>query len=209
VTAPQYYAIQLLAVRREQDRLSELEGAARQMVEAQPDRPAWRAALAALLADAGKLGEAREQLDLLAAGRFEDIPRDGDWMTTIALASEAAAATADAERAGLLYEALEPYAERNVVIGLAAVCLGSASRYLGKLALTADRPHEAREHLERALLANATLKAPVELAHAQLDLAGMPGSGKRACELITAAGQAAAALGLPRVGRRVAELGDR
>jgi tetratricopeptide (TPR) repeat protein len=207
VTAPQYYAIQLLALRREQDRMSELEAPARQMVESQPDRPAWRAALSALLADCGRFDEAREELDALATHRFEDIPRDGDWITAVTLASEAAVAVGDAERAGLLYELLLPYADHNVVIGLAAVCLGSASRHLGKLAFVAGRAEEAHRHLEQALRGNRDVKAPVALAHTQLDYAWALGaSGKRATELIDAAAQTAHQLGLPALSRRAAEL---
>ena len=46
VTASQYYAIQILGVRREQARMAELETAARALVAQTPERPAWRAALA-------------------------------------------------------------------------------------------------------------------------------------------------------------------
>jgi tetratricopeptide (TPR) repeat protein len=206
VTAPQYYAIQLLAVRREQDRLQELEPPAREMVDAQPARPAWRAGLAVLLADSGRVDEAREQLDVLAANDFRDIPRDGDWMTAIAMTAEAVVAAADAARAAVLYEALLPYADRNVVIGLAAVCLGSAARHLGKLAFVAGRADTAREHFEHALRANASVKAPVALAHTQLDYAWLLGSSKRAGELISGAARTARQLGLPAVARRAAEL---
>ncbi len=207
VTAPQYYAIQLLALRREQDRMGELEVPALQMVEAQPDRPAWRAALSALLADGGRTDEARSHLEALSARGFEAIPRDGDWMTAITLASEAVVAVGDAQQASLLYEMLLPYADRNVVIGLAAVCLGSAARNLGKLAFTAGRPQTARDHLEQALRANTTLNAPVALAHTRLDYAWVLGaSGKQAGELIAAAEQTAQQLGLPAVARRAASL---
>ena len=42
-----------------------------------------------------------------------------------------------------LYELLAPYRDGNVVIGLAAACLGSAARYLGRLAATIGRADEA------------------------------------------------------------------
>jgi tetratricopeptide (TPR) repeat protein len=203
VTAPQYYAIQLLAVRREQDRMVELEGAARQVVEANPARPAWRAALALLLRQGGQAEEAGDQFDLLAARDFADIPRDGDWMTAIVLISEVAVAFGDGARAALLFELLAPYAEQNVVIGLAAVCMGSAARYLGRLAVVMGREREARQLFEQALAANAALRAPVELAHAQLDYAGVLGSGRRAQELIRAAARTATELNLPAVAHRV------
>ena len=62
MTAPQYYAIQLLAIRREQGRMGELEAAAaRARWPPTPHRPAWRAALATLLRGepAGRGGAAR------------------------------------------------------------------------------------------------------------------------------------------------------
>ena len=66
VTAPQYYAIQLLAIRREQARMAELEAPARQLVASNPHRVAWRAALAALLAETGHPEQARAELRALA-----------------------------------------------------------------------------------------------------------------------------------------------
>ena len=96
-----------------------------------------------------------------------------------------------------------------MVIGLAAVCLGSASRHLGKLAWTAGQEGEAREHFEAALRANMILKAPLALAHTQLDYARMLEPGRRADELTAAAERTAQELGLPMVARRAAELRGR
>jgi DNA-binding SARP family transcriptional activator/tetratricopeptide (TPR) repeat protein len=207
VTAPQYYAIQMLGIRREQDRMPELEDAARRVVEANPARPAWRAGLAIVLEKAERPELAREQLEILAARDFADIPRDADWLAAVTLISDVAVALADSARAALLYDLLLPYGEQNVVIGLASVCLGSVARYLGRLAVTAGRPDAAEEHFKRAIGANTALRAPVELAHTQLDYARILGSGARARQLIEAARKAAAELELPAVARRVAELG--
>jgi DNA-binding SARP family transcriptional activator len=206
VTAPQYYAIQLLAIRQEQGRMDELEQPAREMVKANPYRPAWRAALAALLAEAGRADEAQREFDVVAEQDFHDIPEDGDWLIAITLLADCCVELEDHSRAGQLYELLYPYREANVVIGVAAVCLGSAARYLGRLAAVTGRHAEAAEHFERALKANQALRAPVCLAHTQLDFALALGGGPRAAELIEAAARAASALALPRVARRVAQL---
>jgi DNA-binding SARP family transcriptional activator len=208
VTAPQYYAIQLLAIRREQGRLPELEEAARQQVGGYPALTAWRAALAMVLWETGKVGEARDQYELLAAQDFRDIPQGGDWLTTMILLSDVCVGLGDAVRAEALYEALMPYEGSNVVIGLAAVCLGSAARFLGKLAATIGRAGEARGHFERALEANAKLQSPVFLAHTQLDYAQALGRERSASKLIAAAERTAAELGLPAVGQRAEALGD-
>ncbi len=206
VTASQYYAIQVLGIRRDQGRMGELELAARQLVEDNPGRPAWRAALATLLCEEGRLPEAREEFERLALGDFEDVPKDLDWMIAMVLLSDVCADLGDRERAALLYSKLEPYADDNVVIGLAAVCLGSAASFLGKLAATMGRPAEAERHFERALEANAALGAPGCLARTQVDYARALGPGPRATELLAAAAQAAAELGLGAVARKVAEL---
>jgi tetratricopeptide (TPR) repeat protein len=207
VTAAQYYAIQLLAIRREQARIGELEVAARQMVASTPTRAAWRAALATTLSESGQLEAARAELDQLAAQNFRDIPQDGDWITTMTLLCDLCAALGDARRAALLYDAMLPYAGVNVVAGIAVICLGSAARYLGKLAATIGRGREAAEHFERALEENARLKSPVLTAHTQLDYAAALGSGLRASRMIADASDTAAELGLPSVALRAERLG--
>jgi DNA-binding SARP family transcriptional activator/tetratricopeptide (TPR) repeat protein len=206
ITASQYYAIQLLAVRRDQGRLVELEPAARQMVEDNPDRPGWRAALAILLCQGGRLDEARSHLERLAARDFEDIPRDLDWKIAMILLSEVCAELGDGPRAARLYAKLEPYAATNVVIGLAVVCLGSTESFLGKLAATIGRHREAADHFERALVANTALEAPVCLLRTQLDYARLLGRGRRSDELLDAAERAGAELGLVWVAGRAAEI---
>ncbi len=209
VTAPQYHAIQLLAIRREQRRMAELEQPARQLAGANPSRPAWRAALADLLLETGRTAEAQAEFEALATHDFDDVPQDGDWMTAITLLTDVCAGLGDTARAELLYQRLLPYAEANVVIGLAAVCLGSAAGFLGKLAATSGRDGAAAAHFEHALDANAALKAPVCLAHTQLDYARLLGRATRAVELIDAAARTAAELGLPWVARRAEQLRGR
>ena len=209
VTAAQYYAIQVLGIRRDQGRMGELEQAARQLVEDNPGRPAWRAALATLLCQEGRLSEAREEFERLAGGDFEDIPKDLDWMIAITLLSDVCADLGDSDRAALLYAKLEPYADANVVIGLAAVCLGSAASFLGKLAATAGRADLAVGHFEHALEANAALDAPGCLARTRVDYARALGPGPRAEELLAAAEQTAGELGLGAVARKIAEFRGR
>jgi DNA-binding SARP family transcriptional activator/tetratricopeptide (TPR) repeat protein len=211
VTATQYYAIQLLAIRREQGRMGELEHATRRLVADNPSRPAWRAALANLLCEEGRLPEAEEEFERLAAHDFEDVPRDLDWIIAMTLLSDVCADLGDPRRAALLYAMLEPYAEVNVVIGFAAVCLGSAASFLGKLAATMGEPELAAEHFERALVANDELPAPACLARTQVDyaraiLSFAEGPDARADELLEAARLAAAERGLGAVARRVERL---
>lgn len=207
VTAPQYFAVQLLAIRREQGRIAELEASARQLVERNPNRAAWRAALGVVLWESGEREQAGDQLEALAAQEFTDVFLDGDWMTAMTLIADLCAGLGDETRAALVYDAMLPYAELNVVVGMAAICLGAASRYLGKLAATMGRLRDAREHFEHALAANERLQAPVQLAHAQLDYAAaLGGRGARASRLVGEAAHTAAELGLPLVARRAEEI---
>ena len=209
VTAPQYYAVQVLYLRREQSRMGELEDPVREALSTNPDRAAWRAGLALLLNETGRTEEARAEFDLLARDGFGWVPRDGDWMVVTALAADLAHALDDAERAAILYELLEPYADTNVVIGLGAVCLGATSRYLGRLALTLGRREEAVAHLRHAVAANASLQATIELAHSRVDLAWALGPGAEAMALLQQAEGVAAERRLPAVARRAALLRER
>ncbi len=206
VTAPQYYAVQLLAIRREQARMAELEGPVRELVNANPHRPAWRAGLMTLLWETGRREEAQHELDALAAEDFADIPRDGDWLIAITLLAEGAAELGDRKRSGRLYELLLPYRAGNVVIGLAAVCLGAAARILGRLAATIGDREAAARHFELALEVNTALKTPLYLAHTQFDYAEFLGAADKATGLIEAATRTARELELPKLLRRAEEL---
>jgi tetratricopeptide (TPR) repeat protein len=207
VTAAQYYAVQLLAIRREQGRIGELEQAARQLVEANPTRPAWGAALATTLWETDRLDEARTEFERLARKQFADIRRDGDWITTMTLLCEVCAAVGDVARAPALYEAMVPYEAVNVVAGLGVACLGPVARVLGKLAATMGQSREAARHFERALEISARLASPVLLAHTQLDYASALGRGSRAAGLIAEAAETAEQLGLTAIARQAAQLG--
>jgi DNA-binding SARP family transcriptional activator len=208
VTAPQYHAIQLLGIRREQARMGELEGAARELLARNPLRLAWRSGLAILLCDTGRHDEARELLADMAEG-FATVAPDGDWIITFALLADVAADLEDAEHAARLYRLLDPYRDANVVIGHGAVCFGPVARYLGRLALTVGERDLALEHLRRAVDSSAAMRAPVHLAHARLDHAAALAAGgdwSAAHTLIEQAAETAAVLELPLVARRAESL---
>ena len=207
VTAPQYYAMQLLALRREQGRIGELEQPAREMIRRSPGIVAWNAALATLLIETGREAEARTEFEALAAHDFTDIPNDGDWLIAITLLADLSAGLGDARRSEILYELLLPYRDLNVVIGLAAVCLGSAARFLGRLAGAMGRRDEAVAHFEQALVGNAGLGAPIFLAHSQLEFAEVLGRHHpEARRLVATAAETAQRLSLPAVARRAASM---
>ena len=102
MTAPQYYAVQVLALRREQARMGELEDPVREALATNPERAAWRAGLAALLNETGRTEEARAEFEVLARDGFAWIPRDGDWKVVTALSADLAHAFGDLEHDTLI-----------------------------------------------------------------------------------------------------------
>jgi class 3 adenylate cyclase len=147
----QLYALQLSVLRRHQGRMEEMLPAVREMAARYPAIRAWRLALVSFLADAGRLDETRTEFERLSAHDFEDIPVDAQWLTAMTRIADACAHLEDADRAGVLYRKLLPFADHEVVAGRAAALNGPVSLYLGRLALTMGRPGDGVEHLEQAL----------------------------------------------------------
>ena len=206
VTAQQYYSAQLLAIRREQGRMGELEPAARELVAGNPTRRVWLGGLATLFMETGRMEEASAILAELEGDGFHTLALDNDWMLLSSMFADLASGLGDADRSARLYDQLLPYADVNVVIGIGAVCQGSTSRFLGRLALTMERRAEAVEHLEHAVAASERLGATVWVAHTQVDLARALGAGEQARALIARARATAAGHGLLVIERRAAEL---
>ena len=112
-------------------------------------------------------------------------------------------ALGDATHAAALHDLLEPYADRNVAVGWASVCTGSASRHLGQLADLLGRRDEAIDRFETALAMNERMRARPWVIHTQLDLARVlaqsPADRERATELFETALTEARSLGMPRL----------
>jgi len=169
--AEQAHTLQLLALRREQGRLAEMEEIVRARATRYPAIPGWRCVLAYLYAETGRTENAADVLDTLAAGRFRDIPHDGIWLGAIAYLAEACAAIGAHAHAAALYDLLAPYSDRNVVVGWAATCTGSAARHLGMLATMLGRHETAAAHFEQAIAMNRAMGARPWLVSAQLQYA--------------------------------------
>jgi DNA-binding SARP family transcriptional activator len=202
VTAGQYYAGQLLAIRREQLSLTELEQAARELLAANEDRPIWRLALAILLCDGGRLEEGRAVLEPFSEPVVRSVTRDLDWTMTMTVLAEAAVILEDRPRARLLYELLAPYAGTVCLIGAGAVCRGPLDGYLGELALTFGERDRALGHLRAAIELDRHLRAPLPLAYAQIEYARALGPSDHARALLREARTGAATLAVPRLERR-------
>jgi DNA-binding SARP family transcriptional activator/tetratricopeptide (TPR) repeat protein len=206
VTAPQYFAVQLMNIRREQDRAAEVEEMIRRTAEANPARLGWRVGLGLVLVDTGRIAEAQAEVASMAVDGLRDLSHDGDWLPNMAMLGQLVSRIEDTERAAILYELLGPYGSANIVRGLGAVCLGPVARVLGRLASLLGRDEEARQHFQTALRIATSLRAPALLAHAQLDYAEALGRGAEAVRLCRAAAVTGQDLGLPAVARRAERL---
>ena len=163
--AVHYFAQQIFLNRRAQGRLAEVEDGVRNLIERYPAIPAWRGVLALALVETGRTAEAREVYEDCMAGGIAALPRDANWLIAATLLAEVCGALGDVPRAPVLYEALEPYARRNVVVGRAATCNGSASRLLGILAGTMGDLVAARGHFSDALAMHERMGAPAWTAY--------------------------------------------
>jgi DNA-binding SARP family transcriptional activator len=207
------FAQAMFNIRREQGRLAEVEPAVVRFKELYPALPAWRAAYALLCLELGRTGEVRAEFEGLAADGFGALPRDANWLIAVTLLAEVCSALGDAARAGELYAELAPHARRNVVVGRAATCNGSASRLLGQLATTRGDHERAAEHFEEALAMHARMGARPWTVRTQVAYAEMlltrrhRGDLARARALLAAAGGMAQQLGMAPVVARVADLG--
>ena len=85
--AAQLYAVQLFALRTEQGRLTEVEQSLEEFGRRYPAAPVWRAAAAFALAVLGRADESRRLFDALTASGagVAEIPRDSEWLGTVAL----------------------------------------------------------------------------------------------------------------------------
>ena len=173
--------------------------------------PAWRCALAWVLAEVGREEEARQELDRFAGNGIANVPRNHFWLASLWCLSEAAGTLADVPNARMLYEILLPFARRGIVAPV-AVYVGSVSRSLGLLATTLSRFHDSARHFDEALETNARMRAIPWLAYTRYDYAHMllrrDGSGDRekAAALVAEALGTARTLGMTHLSEKAAVL---
>jgi DNA-binding CsgD family transcriptional regulator len=191
----------LFVLRREQDRLAELEDDVRRRIITHPGYRSLRCMLLTLLVDSGRLDEARGLFDQLAAGDFAAFPKDNEWLFAMSLLAETAVALDDRPRAQNLYDQLAPYSGL-VALAAAEVSIGPVDRPLGLLAATVGHQEEAADHFEGAIAACRRTGARPWLAHSQYAYAaaiarhGQVEDRPRAVELATAARDVANEVGM-------------
>ena len=167
------FAQAMFNIRREQGRLAEVEESVARFIALYPAVPAWRCARALVHVELGREDAAREEFEALAHAGFDTLPRDAQWLIATTLLAEVCGRLGDAARAAELHEALLPYAGRNVIVGRAATCNGSASRPLGILAATRGDWARAERHFEHALAMHEAMGARPFVARTQVSWAEM------------------------------------
>jgi hypothetical protein len=164
--------LQCHALRDFQGRLGEVTTALRGLVAEYPTRPAFRCALAQVLARLGHVKEAKRALDDLAHDDVSALPFDQEWLYGMSLLAETSAFLGDSRSGVVLYRLLVPWAAFSAADHPEGF-RGSISRYLGLLATMTQSWEQAELHFEDALAANAGMGALPWLAHTANDYARM------------------------------------
>jgi len=165
------YSTLLLTLRMLQGRIQELEAGVQAFVANYPSVPIWQSVLAFVHTELGRYDQARAELARMALDDFRLLPRDYLLLPAAAYLSEVCSCLDDRGRAAELYEVLEPYGDRCVVVGFGVASLGAVARYLGLLAMTIRRWAPAAAHFEVAMEINQRMRAAPALAQSQYDYA--------------------------------------
>lgn len=197
-----FFQTLMVTLRRTQGRAIEMLEGVESFVDKYPSIPAWRATLAQIYCETGRIERAREEFEKLAANDFAVIPCDGPWLVAMALLSQVCSRLKDAERAIVLYNAMRDFGGHNIVIGMAAVFYGPVSHYLGMLSAVLRRWDEAERHFESSLVAIWKVGCPPFVACTQFEYAAMliardrSGDRERASALLDASVATAEELGM-------------
>jgi class 3 adenylate cyclase len=203
------YGAQLVVIRWHQGRTEELIEMVRGIASALPGIPAYRAALALLCADAGRVNDVRAMLDEETAAGFLH-PHDYLLPSGMVAWSEAASLLRDQSAAALLYERLAAWPDQVAITG--ASLLGAVAHSLATLAGLLQWYDEAEHHFERALAIHKRLEAPFFIARTHLEWGrmvlarGRPGDRDRGRAMVHEAARLARRFGCSAVERRAAEL---
>jgi tetratricopeptide (TPR) repeat protein len=194
----------LFFLRREQGRLHEMERATSEFAAAHADLPAVRVALVFLLAELGRLDDARGALAGFDGAALDQL-RDRNWPASWFQLARAAFVVGDRPLAAVLLEPDRRPHERCVQVSLATVCLGATDLAVAWLlhavgdAAAADRRYRSAEELNARIGARSWL-AQARADHARL-LFERDGAGDRqeAIRLSDLATEAAGEIGLATI----------
>jgi DNA-binding SARP family transcriptional activator len=195
------------------DRAAEVESFVRDEVLTRPlsggAAAVWNGNLALFMAEAGLHARARAYLDRVADCDDAELTQNVDGRSGAALAAEACALLADERLASRFYELLLPRDGLCILGGRGVYFRGAVARYLGLLAATLGRAHDAVAHLEDALDTNTRAQAPPWIARCRFELGrallarGLPGDELRAVDELQRAELLARNLGMRSLAARV------
>jgi hypothetical protein len=174
----------------------------------------WRCSLAATYTAADREDLVRREFDRLAVNDFEDLPFDHNWLSCHFYLSAVCYYLHDRERAALVYRALQPYADRYILLGHQSTYVGPVYLPLARVACTLELWEEAEAAYEQAIARNAAFGATVWTALCQLEYAevlwnrGFSGDRRKARPILEAAIATARVLGLAEITTRAARLPD-
>lgn len=172
---------QLAIIRWMQGRVVELEPAFLQARQESPHEPVWAVSLAWMWLRQGRRSAARSLI--LSLSPFAELPIDRNWLSTTCILAVVLAELGETEAAAVVGEALQPFEDRLVTIGLGVTCWGTVSRPLALIAKSLGDTDAAIEHYLRAIEMAGKIGAHPWLAEAQLELAAIltdqPEAGRR------------------------------
>lgn len=159
--ALQCFRIQQVMLGLLQNRLDDPDDM-RQLAAEYPMIPSYRCLAGMVLAARDLHSAAADVFEEFAADGFVSPPFDAYWLLGMAALAETCVYLRDASRAEVLYELLQPFAERVVVVdafGGGGGVLGSVEHHLAMLAATFGDWDQAGRRLEAALVAHRRLGA--------------------------------------------------
>jgi tetratricopeptide (TPR) repeat protein len=195
----------LFFLRREQGRFEEMEQPTRDYVAGHADIPALRVALMFLLAEIGRIDEARGLLTSVDDVALERL-HDRNWPASWFQLARAAFLTGDRDLAATLLDDRHRPSERCVMVSLATACLGAADLATAWLLHTVGDLDAADERYAVAATINSRIGARGWLAQTRADHAGLllvrdlPGDREAAAVLVDLAAEAAQAIGMASLG---------
>lgn len=162
---------QLAIIRWMQGRVVELEPAFLYARQSAPQEQVWAVSLAWMWLLQGRTSAARSLITALPP--FSELPLDRNWLATACILADSAARLRELEIAAAVREALLPFEDRLVTIGLGVTCWGTVSRPLALLAEALGDTDAAVRHYRRAIHMAGKVGAQPWLAEAQSELAAL------------------------------------
>ncbi|MBV0894580.1 BTAD domain-containing putative transcriptional regulator [Microbacterium sp. NC79] len=194
---------QLAIIRWAQGRATDLEPAFLKARQLAPHEPIWAASLAWIWLRQGRRSAARALVESFAT--IDTLPVDRNWLATACILADVASELGVHSIAKQLHDALVPFSDRLVTIGLGVTCWGTVARPLALTAIALGQHDVAVMYMRQACDVAARTGAHPWLAEAQRELAdlllqtGEEHAAEEASRLAEEAAATARALHLPGV----------